>query len=357
MLKLIENEVPTWDIDGVNKEYVLDEYIGYISNIIVDWSDIWTAYTFEHDTITTTVAPVTSITVSSFTREERDILGNGEVTLWDLIDEVWEEIWRTSASKIYPKPKIRRELNQTIWTMLDWVPERGNIQYYSLKWLNWLTVEKDQNTVSITTAESYPLAIEWSFLVWKWIYYNYYDYDWIKFEVAGNDLIDDFDKINVWHRIPYWVERVSEVYVDWYKLEYIDSRDFYMDTINRFTIIKDYQGNEYLYLPYSSAEYTLVVKYVPDYAIMTKDEDILNLPYRYKRVPVYDVVYRLLASREDNRWQYYEKAFEKEYRKYKAYKAKWTRKTKSKIWFASTFDRGLEYRTIEIIPEWFYDDL
>jgi hypothetical protein len=101
------------------------------------------------------------------------------------------------------------------------------------------------------------------------------------------------------------------------KLEYIDSRDFYMDTADRFTIIKDYQGNEYLYLPFNSKTYTCVVKYIPDYAIATHDEDILNIPYRYTRAPVYDVTYRLLASREDDRWAYYEKQFEKAYDKYK----------------------------------------
>lgn len=355
MLKLVQNEIPTWLINWVNKSYIISNYIWYIQSIIVDWSNIWSEYSFIHDTITLNTAPTTSITISYFMREERDIMWNWEVTMWDLIDEVYDELWRKEYSKVYPKEKIRRDLNKTIWVMLDNVPEKNNLQHYSFKWLNWLTVEKDKNTVSITTKDSYPLDIEWSFLVWKWIYYNYYAYDWIKFYVAWNDLIDDYDKILVWHKIPYWVERISEVYVNWNKLEYIDNRDFYMDTTEFFTIIKDYQWNNYLYLPYRSKEYTCVVKYIPDYAIASHDEDILNIPYRYTRVFVYDVVYRLLASREDDRWQYYKNQYKEEERKFKRYKVKATRKTKSRIWFAPVYNNRV--RDINwFLPEWVYDE-
>ena len=354
MLKLIQNEIPSGTIDWVNIEFKASSYIWYIQTITVDWTPT-TDFTFEHDTISVTVAPVASISISFFSREERDILGNWEVTMWDLIDEVYDEIGRTNYSKIYPKEKVRRDLNKTMWVILDDTPERSQIQHYSFKGLNWLTVSVDWHTVDLTKPEAYALDIEGSFLVGKWLYYNYFDYDGSTFTVSGADLIDAWDKMIIGHRIPYWVERVSEVFVNWIKLEYIDSRSFYLDTADHFTIIKDYQWNEYLYLPFNSVEYSCVVKFIPDYALTTIDEDIINVPYRYTRVFVYDVCYRLLWSREDDRWQYYKALFEEEYKKYKWYKAKATRKTKSKIWFASTFWERDTRRMVELLPEWIYD--
>lgn len=355
MLKLNTNVVPTWDIDSSNTQYVLPSYIGYITNVTVDGSNV-TAYTFLHDTVTVDVAPTTTITISYFSRQERDILGNGEVTMGDLIDEVYDEMGRKQYTKIYPKEKVRRDLNKTIGQIIDDVPERSRIQHYSFKGINWLKISAQWVTVNITTAASYPLDIEGSFLIWKWLYYNYFDYTWETFTVSWASLIWEDDRLIVWHKIPTGVERVSEVYVNWVKLEYTDSRDFYMDTRDRFTIIKDYQWQEYLYLPYSSTEYSCVVKFVPDYAITTVDEDILDIPYRYTRVFVYEVVYRLLASREDDRAPYYQNEFEKEYKKYKTYKAKATRKTKSKIWFAQTFGERNTMWYTEVLPNWIYDE-
>jgi len=354
MLKLTNDIIPSWDIDGINLEYVLPNYIWYIVDVIVDWVVV-TDYTFLHDTLTLTVAPATTITTSFFYREERDIMGNGEVTMGDLIDEVYDEIGRKKYTKIYPKEKVRRDLNKSIWVLTDNTPERSRIQHYSFKGLNWLTVSVEWHTVNLTKPETYALPIEGSFFVGKWLYYNYFDYDGETFTVSWADLIDANDKMIIGHRIPTWVSKISEVYLNWNKIEYIDSRDFYMDTASHFTIVKDYQWNEYLYLPFSSAEYSCVIKFIPDYVLTTVDEDVLNIEYRYTRVFVYDVASRLLGSREDDRWQYYKEMFNDEYKKYKAYKAKATNKTKSKIWFASTFWERDTRRVVEILPENVYD--
>jgi len=354
MLKLTNDIIPSWTIDWINTTYVLPNYIGYIVDVVVDWVAV-TDYTFLHDTLTLTTAPATSITTSFFYREERDVMGNWEVSMWDLIDEVYDEIGRKQYTKIYPKEKVRRDLNKTMWILWDNIPERSRLQHYSFKGLNWLTVSSDWHTVDLTKPETYTLPIEGSFFVGKWLYYNYFDYDGVTFTVSWADLIDADDKIIVWHRIPYGVEKISEVYVNWIKLEYTDNRNFYMDTANFYTIVKDYQWNEYVYLPYSSQEYSCLIKFIPDYALTTVDEDVLDIEYRYTRVYVYNVVYRLLGSREDDRWQYYKQLFDEEYKMYKAYKAKATRKTTSKIGFGSVFWERDWHRIVEMLPEGVYD--
>lgn len=242
-----------------------------------------------------------------------------------------------------------------MWVLFDWINSRDRIQHYWFKWLNWLTVSIDEHTVDITRAESYNLPIEWSFLVGKWLYYNYFNYDNGVFTVNGTDLIEAYDKIIVWHRIPYWVDRISEVYVNGVKLDYLDSRDFYINTIDHYTVIKDYQWNSYLYLPFSDREYSVTVKYVPDGTIMTMDDDIVDIEYKYTRVVVYDIAYRLLASREDDRWKYYEAQLEKMEKKYKWYKARATKRTNRQIWIAPVFDFRTTRQLHDILPDGVYD--
>ena len=353
MLKLNSNVTPSWAINWNNKVFVLPNYIGYIQSIYLDGTDIGSEYSFSWDTITLSSSPSATISVTYFSREERDVMWNWELTMWDLIDWVYSELGRKNVSRIYPKDRIRQELNDTIWLLLDDVPERSNIQHYSFKGLNWLTIINEEN--SLVTADVYNVDIEWSMLVGEGVFYNYYGYDWSRFDVIW-DISDNFDKIIVGHRIPSWVERVSEIYVDSEKLEYIDSRDFYMDTQDKYTIIRDQEGSSYLFLPFCDKEYTCVVKYLPDYADVNLDNDIINIEKRCKRLPIYDVVYRLLASREDDRAWYYKKEKEELYLKYRAFKANATRKTKSKIWIATTYRR--ERREADnFLPQWVYDNV
>lgn len=344
MLRLNNNIVPTWLINWSNTIFQTSEYIGYITEVVVDWAVV-TNFTFSADIITVPVAPVSSILISFFSREERDIEGNWELTMGDLIDWVYNEIWRKQYSKIYPKERIRRELNDTIGIMYDNIPEASRVQQYSFNWLNWLRVINQLNNI-ITPHTSYTMDIKWMFLAWENVLYTYYGYDWNTFTVMW-DLTKVWDYMNVWHRIPYWVSKVSEVYVNSQKLEYVDSRDFYIRSEGVFTIITDKEWNQYLFLPFSSREYTAVIKYVPDYAYTTTDEDILNIEKRYRRIFIYDVTYRLLASREDERWQFYKIELKELERKYRSHKANATRKTKMKV---NIWERETQWKVYNILP-------
>jgi len=354
MLKLITDEVPSWAIDWTNKTFTLASYIWYITLVIIDGT-IVTGETFLHDTITVLNAPNTSITVSYFSREERQILGNWEVTMWMLIQDLYDEIGRSNVSKIYTKPRLRKEFNKTIWMMNDEAPEQSRLQHFSFQWINWLKVAVNWHTVNLTTKQTYWMPIQWSLMVWFGIYYNYFGYDGQSFTLSGADMIKSYDRIIVWTRIPYWINKIAEVYVNSVKLKYVDNREFYMDTVDHFTIIKDYEWNSYLYLPYNSKLYTCVVKFVPDYTLTTLDEDIIDIPYKYTRAFIYDIAYRILASREDDRWQYYKKQALEETKKYKRYMWKWTAKTKWTIWLANVFEEREARRMSDFLPSWVYD--
>jgi len=366
MLKLNKNIVPTWAINWVNKTYVLPEYIWYIQTIVVDWA-VAEEHTFEHDTVELTSAPSSSITISYFSREQRDVTWNWEVTMWDLIDDVYDEIGRKQISKVYNRERVQKELNKTIGVIMDDVPERSRIQNYSFSEINWIKINRTDNTNNISVESSYPLDIEGSFLVaestssflWtnKWTYYNYFNFDWTKFDVVDNTLVSDTWLVDaiVGHKLGAWIEKISTVYVEGQEYQYVDNRDFTMTSRGVFTTMKDYEWNSYLYLPWNDKTTTTVVKFLPDYAKVNNDEDVLNIEYRYTRVFIYWVIYRILASREDDRWQYYKNEFTEELKKYRGYKAKNVRKSKSRIGFGSTYDRTSTWVVYNPIPTDVYD--
>ncbi len=355
MLKLIKNEVPIGDIDWVNKNYTLSWFISEIEEVVVDSVVITTSwYTFLNNQISLASAPATSLTVSFFMREEREVEGNGQVTMGDLIDDVYLEIGRKQYSTIYPKERIRAELNKAIWRYSIEMASSSKLQTYWFKWINWMTVSPDGNTVDLSVEATYPLDVMGQFMVGKWLVYNYYDYDGTSFTVSGDDLIDSYDRIIIGNRIPYGVDKISEVYINDYKLEYIDFRDFYMDSVGVFTITRDYQWNSYLFTPYSTEEYTAVIKFIPDVSVKRFDEDVVNVPYQYTLVPVYEAAYRLLASREDERWQYYKQELVEAKKGYKAFLAKTTNKQRSKIGLAPTYWEYIK-RNVQVLPSDIYD--
>lgn len=353
MLKLIRNEIPTWTIDWTNKAFTVSGIISHIDIITVDWIELESGYKFSADEITLDVAPTSTIVVSFFKREELDVLWDGTVTIWDLVNDIYDEIGRKQYSRIYPKERIIREINKTIGVLFDITNSRERIQHYSLRWINGLTVTTEWNTVDLTTPETYNLDITWTFLVDTWVYYDYYNYDGTKFTVAWADMIDDYDKINIGHRIPYGVDRIAELWLNGVKLEPIDPREFNFSHYDKYTTMRDSQGNRYIFLPWSDKEYDCVVKFVPDHRIMLFDDDIVNLEYKYTRVVVYDICYRLLSSRDDDRWERYKRFLEEEKIIYKAYKAKQVDRQRSKIWIAPVYENTKKF--VNIMPEGIYD--
>ena len=350
MLKYI-TEIPVWIINWTNKSFELDYLISHIDSLLVDWVE--STYTFSANQLTTTAAPTTTIVVKYFARDEFDMEWNWEVTFWDLIDLTYEEIWRKVYSRIYKRDQIKAKLDSSIWRLFHKVQSRNRLQSFSFKWINWLSVSVDWNSVDISKEDSWLLEPIWNFLVWDGIYYDYYDYDWIKFTVAWDDLIDSWDALLVWTKIPYWVEKISEVYVDWIKLRYVDNREFYINSNWVFTEFKNRKWERYLYLPYSKQEYTCTVKFVPDRKRFSFDNDIVDIDYDYREVPVYEVAYNILSAKEDDRWQLYKQKFNDLLTEYKAFKKSATVKTRTRIKISSPYESA-PYRRQRFIRDDLY---
>lgn len=310
MLKLIQNEVPTGNIDWVNKIFKTENIIWAIQSVYVDWTLI---KEYSHDnilTITLETAPTTSIVVNYFYRELSPLRWNGEVTLWKLKDDFYRKIGRVNEngtipanlSKLYPEDYVKEELRKSIKRNGNKSPERTRIQQYSFRSKNWYKVTDETADNSITFEEKVTNEIEGIFMIEEWIIYEYYQLQWNSFQTADVDLTEIGDKIIVGHRIPYGVQKISTVHIDGEPFDYIDERDFNMNLTNVYTIVRDFQWNDYLFLPYSEKVRVHTIRYVPDLWGFSDDNDIVDVPYEYTDLFVYDVAYRLLRDKEDERW-------------------------------------------------------
>lgn len=182
MLKLISNETPTWTIDWSNTTFTTidNKYIAQVNSVIVDWITI-TTYTTDADVITLTTAPIDSITISFFYREELDLEWNWEVTQWDVKQSILDALMVDDFGWVYDEARIERRIYKSVKQHFNKINEKSRIQTYAFDYVTGLYVTTAGHTVEITTPKTYTLDIEWSFLVWSGIYYNYYAYDWEKF--------------------------------------------------------------------------------------------------------------------------------------------------------------------------------
>jgi hypothetical protein len=62
-------------------------------------------------------------------------------------------------------------------------------------------------------------------------------------------------------------------------------------------------------LPYITKDDVVTVKYFPEEGILVNDSDIINFEYEYMEVLSNYVTYKMLMSREDDRWANYKKDY------------------------------------------------
>lgn len=348
MLKLKQWLVPTWVIDWVNKVFKTDKIIWRIQSIYVDGTLI-KEYTSDILTITLDVAPTNSIIVNYFYREVNNIRWNGEVVLWDLLDQFYRKIGRVNADwtipsniwKLYPADYVKRELRKSIKRITNKIPSNTRLQQYSIKSINGYTITNTTSENVVTFEEKLTNEIEGMFMIKNSVTYNYYGLENNMFQVADIDLSEMGDKIIIWYRIPYGVQKISTLLVDGKELKYVDERDFNFTSTWEFTIIKDFQWNEYLFLPYSDTVKTYTIKYIPEIGDLSDENDIVDVPEEYIDVFVYDVAIKLLKDKEDERWMAFKEELwnGKRYwllKEYQSFAKSQIEKPRAQIWFAKT---------------------
>jgi hypothetical protein len=134
------------------------------------------------------------------------------------------------------------------------------------------------------------------------------------------------DVVNVGYQIPSAAKKVSAVYVDGVRLDYVDFRLFsnysksYVDETNRYTVWRNSAGDEFLLIPASCEDTSVVtVHYVPVNLQYDDDADLLDFEPEYRQLLSLYAAYKCCLYREDDRWQTFKNEYDMEFQKYKAY--------------------------------------
>lgn len=309
MLKLIKNETPIGVINWTNKEYKTSKIIGRVQSIVVDGVAV-SAFTYDGIQFNLSVAPTVSVTINYFYRDVAPVRGMGDVNVWDVVLGFYRKIGRVNEdgsvpqniNKLYPKDYVISEVRKSMKRVLNKSPETNRLQQYTIVTTNGNRVTGTNSNNTITLEQSLENDIIGMFLIEWGTTYEYYSINAWEYQVKDVDITKVGDRVVFGQKVPYGVQKISSVYVNWVEYDYIDERNYTMYG-NRWTTITDAQGNRYIFLPYMDDEIKVVVKYVPDTNSLLHEEDIIDIPEEYTDVLIYDVAYRLLQEKEDERWQ------------------------------------------------------
>lgn len=186
-MTIIRKEIPVWDIDWVNKTFLLNDTPEFIDDLWIDWA-IYTAFSFTWNQITLTDAPDLSIMVDYVTANTT-IPVTTTKTLWQILTKIWDLTWQTSKSTNFSRPILVDEINETLrqvlrgrvssilspgkiyraWELwfLEW---RTNVR---VKW-GWIATEilniwdTELKTDTNDLLESWYVEIGWDILAYTW---------------------------------------------------------------------------------------------------------------------------------------------------------------------------------------------
>lgn len=347
MLKLNTNVIPDWIINGSNTEFKVDKLMAWLSEVRVDGTvDNWVR--FEWLKIITSVAPITSISADFFERWVNDVKGSWMVTLWDLVTEFYRTVWSISVlwvvpkntSRLYPEFEVKNELRKSYKRILNKSPEEGREQVYSWKTIAWYKVIWSNSEDSISLEDSLTNDISWLMMIESWVVYEYYTVsDWV-YQVRGEDISNYWERVVIGQKIPFWVKKIISITINEenYKFKPQDEWSVLEDE-NFFTVVKDFQWNEYILLPYSENSIVYNVNFIPEVDLFSDDLDVIDIPEEYTDVIVLDSAYKLLMRKDDERWITFKNELWDWVRAWRLYEfqrfSKWiVKKPRKKIWFS-----------------------
>jgi len=115
----IRKEVPSWDINWVNKIFTLANDVDYIDDIFVDWA-IYEDYILVWRVLTFVDAPQLSVYVDYKTTAPVPTIPTLWKTLWSIITEIYRLTWQTSNSVKFWRSVLVDEINSICNQIWDW---------------------------------------------------------------------------------------------------------------------------------------------------------------------------------------------------------------------------------------------
>lgn len=313
MLKLTSNTGNDiiWSIDWNNTIFKVKWIIWAIDSVSISGNILSKdSYKFSQDTITLETAPQSwdTISVDFYKREINQVSWNWEVTLWRIVDKFYRTIWRVNPNwiipqnilKIFPKDYVTESLRLSYKKIHNSWPETVRQQQYSF--LRQWGFDSFGITENVSDSDRLSDDILGIFMISDWVMYDYYWIENWRFVTSQWNISKTWDKVIIWNKIPQWVKKVISVIVEWVEYDNVNEEDFNIFCNCSYTIVSDFQWQEYILLPYTNEAKRVVVKIIPDYTFFSHEDDIVNIPEEYIDVIVYDTAIKLLMEKEDERW-------------------------------------------------------
>lgn len=279
----ITKEIPKWIINWVNKVFTLLNTTNEVYNIWLDWTIYIDFVLSEWKNIILSDAPKYSIYVDYWITQNITPVYNNNITLWDIINEVWYLLWQTPNSTSFSRDRIITNINITLDEIWKWrVINILNPQQIIRSWLLYFTC----NSLDIRVCwDSYlsEIAKIWDTEI-KAETINLPDYWYI---IIGWDIINYKSKTN---DSLQWVTWLTTNHFIWEKIIplYLLPNDFLIidkvEKINNWyknTEIKiknDYEKSIYYNVLHSWVNALLYIKWL-------QNNDLITINYQ-KRTPI-----------------------------------------------------------------------
>lgn len=325
-MQYIYNEIPSWVVNWVNKIFTVINNIGDIEEVFI-WGVAYRNLSFLWNVITLVEAPPlwSAITVDYFLEELNPPLIEWTVTLWTIINDCYSKIGQDrikngQANRTYPEAQIKLQIVSWLQRIKNLRTYKDRIMTYSFNKANeFAAIWYEAAFVKIGTQSHVPSS--WVYVLNKSTVVEYPTYtgwnlNWIPWVVYQS-----WAEVRVGYRVPSWVKKISEIFINWQPLEYKDYREYSFNSWYYYTILHS-SNNSYIILPRTWKEDLVAVRYVAKLDDAALDADIVDIEYEYFELLSYYALYRLFQIREDERWQIMEKEYRDLLSQYKSYKSR-----------------------------------
>lgn len=300
-VNLIYDETLIWEVDGINKVFYSVYPIAQIDELRISWIS-YNSFTVNGRAVTLATAPTTSLWAPhiDYYRKDVDIptIDSG-VTMTGLRSSIYLRLWQDITSLQFPQELVDEYISEGVTRISKLKRDKNKRGIFSFhKAADSVVVSTDGNKIYTTISDYLPA--KWiAILFWGDVVYYNQKSTWYISSISDLDINEVTDrKIQFWYKLSKNVDKISEVFVDWFKLTPVDFAEYRTQySTGNFCVY-----NGYLFLPYSSADAPVVtVVYIARHTSTYADTDIIDFDWDYLSVIKSFVLWNMYKDREDDR--------------------------------------------------------
>lgn len=301
-INLIYDEETIWEADGTNKVFYSVFPIGRIEELRLD-GVAYTNYTINWRAITLADAPSVNVWYPHIDYFRKDVDVNfidSWVTLSSLRSSIYNRIGHTITSLQFPKELADEYISEGITRISKMKRNKQKRWVFTFHKANdGSIVSSDWNTITIDSISKYTPEKGLCIISNKnAVYYSHKTANTIS-SLTWLELDDIASKpIQFGYKLSLTIDKVSEVFLDWFKLTPADFAEYISSTAtDKFCVY-----NGYLLLPITSREGNVVtIVYVGKNTSTYEDTDIIDFDGDYISVIKSFVLWNMYKDREDDR--------------------------------------------------------